>query len=80
MVSEATNWVYRQFASAIRAALIASFRLTNRASQSHEQAIQKHTMLLEAIRDPAAAGKAMETLIDIARAEITEALKNSKKG
>jgi DNA-binding FadR family transcriptional regulator len=79
IINASGNWVYRQFASAIRAALLASFRLTNRASQSHEQAIQKHQDVLEAIRvrDPVAARKAMETLIGVARAEITDALKKN---
>ncbi|KQV70116.1 FadR/GntR family transcriptional regulator [Rhizobium sp. Root1220] len=77
IIDASGNWVYRQFASAIRAALLASFRLTNRASQSHQQAIQKHQDVLEAIRmrDPVAARTAMETLIGVARAEITDALK-----
>ncbi|ASR09984.1 GntR family transcriptional regulator (plasmid) [Rhizobium leguminosarum bv. viciae] len=79
IINASGNWVYRQFASAIRAALLASFRLTNRASQSHGQAIQKHGDVLEAIRirDPAAARKAMETLIDVARADISDALKKN---
>lgn len=82
IINASGNWVYLQFASAIRAALLASFRLTNRASQSHEQAIQKHRDVLEAIRvrDSAGARKAMEILIGVARAEITEALKMSKTG
>lgn len=71
------NWVYRHFATAIRAALLASFRLTNRASQSHEQAIRKHQDVLDAIRlrNPDAAQRAMEKLIGVARIEITDALK-----
>lgn len=82
IINASGNWVYRQFASAIRAALLASFRLTNRASQSHEQAIQKHQDVLEAIRvrDPVGARKAMEILIGVARAEITDALKKNKIG
>jgi len=77
IINASGNWVYRQFASAIRAALLASFRLTNRASQSQEQAIQKHHDVLEAIRlrDPVAARRAMEILIGVARAEITDALR-----
>ena len=77
IINASGNWVYRQFASAIRAALLASFRLTNRASQSHEQAIQKHQDVLEAIRmrKPHDARRAMEVLIGVARAEITDALK-----
>lgn len=79
IINASGNWVYRHFGSAIRAALLASFRLTNRASQSHEQAIQKHQDVLEAIRmrNPEAARQAMEKLIGVARAEITDALKLS---
>ncbi len=78
IINASGNWVYRQFATAIRAALLASFRLTNRASQSHEQAILKHQEVLEAIRmrQPDEARHAMEKLIDVARSEIAEALRN----
>lgn len=77
IINASGNWVYRQFATAIRAALLASFRLTNRASQSHEHAIMKHQDVLEAIRmrQPEAARQAMEQLIGIARSEITDALR-----
>lgn len=78
IINASGNWVYRQFATAIRAALLASFRLTNRASQSHEQAILKHQEVLEAIRmrQPDVARNAMEKLIGVARSEIAEALRN----
>ncbi|WP_411036592.1 FadR/GntR family transcriptional regulator [Shinella sp. BYT-45] len=80
IINASGNWVYRQFATAIRAALLASFRLTNRASQSHEQAILKHQDVLEAIRmrRPDAARHAMEQLIGVARSEITDALRKSR--
>ncbi|MBN8954519.1 MULTISPECIES: FadR/GntR family transcriptional regulator [unclassified Rhizobium] len=80
IIDASGNWVYRQFATAIRAALLASFRLTNRASQSHEQAITKHHDVLEAIRmrRPEDAKFAMEQLIGVARSEINEALRRSK--
>ncbi|WP_318246602.1 hypothetical protein J4T87_0028565 (plasmid) [Rhizobium sp. T1473] len=54
-------------ATAIRAALLARVRLTNRASQSHEQAILKHQDVPEAIRmrRPDAAGPAIEQLIGV---------------
>jgi DNA-binding FadR family transcriptional regulator len=80
IINASGNWVYRQFASAIRAALLASFRLTNRASQSHEQALEKHHAVLDAIRmrEPQVARAAMETLIGVARAEITDALRLDK--
>lgn len=79
IIDASGNWVYRQFGSAIRAALLASFRLTNRASQSHEQAILKHYEVLEAIRmrRPEAARYAMEQLIGVARSEITDALRKA---
>jgi len=82
IINASGNWVYRQFASAIRAALLASFRLTNRASQSHEQAILKHQDVLEAIRmrRPEAARHAMEQLIGVARTEMTDALRRARKG
>ncbi|MBB3386172.1 MULTISPECIES: FadR/GntR family transcriptional regulator [unclassified Rhizobium] len=78
IINASGNWVYRQFGSAIRAALLASFRLTNRASQSHEQALEKHHAVLDAIRlrNPEAARAAMEALIGVARIEITDALKH----
>ena len=81
IINASGNWVYRQFATAIRAALLASFRLTNRASQSHEQAILKHQDVLEAIRmrRPDAARYAMEQLIGVARSEITDALRKARK-
>jgi DNA-binding FadR family transcriptional regulator len=74
------NWVYLQFATAIRAALLASFRLTNRASQSHEQAIVMHQEVLEAIRmrRPDDARSAMERLIGVARDEISDALRKAR--
>lgn len=81
IINASGNWVYRQFASAIRAALLASFRLTNRASQSHEQAILTHQDVLEAIRmrRPEAARHAMEHLIGVARSEMTDALRRARK-
>ncbi len=77
IINASGNWVYRQFASAIQAALLASFRLTNRASQSHDQAIASHRNVLDAIRmrQPEAARHAMEYLIDAARSEMTEAIR-----
>ena len=76
IINASGNWVYRQFATAIRAALLASFRLTNRVSQSHDYAIAMHRDVLEAIRmrQPDAARDAMIQLIGIARRDITKAL------
>ncbi len=67
-------------ATAIRAALLARVRLTNRASQSHEQAILKHQDVPEAIRmrRPDAAGPAIEQLIGVVRSAITDALRKSR--
>ena len=81
IINASGNWVYYQFATAIRAALLASFRLTNRASQSHEHAIILHQDVLEAIRmrRPDAARSAMERLIGTARSEISDALDKTKK-
>jgi DNA-binding FadR family transcriptional regulator len=80
IINASGNWVYRQFATAIRAALLASFRLTNRASQSHEHAIAMHQAVLEAIRmrQPDAARHAMEQLIGVARNEIVDALRQAR--
>lgn len=76
------NWVYRQFVMAIHAALLASFRLTNRASPSHENAIEMHHAVLDAIRlrRADAAREAMRHLIVSARAEIGQALGETAGG
>lgn len=81
IIDASGNWVFRQFAAAIGAALLASFRITNRASQSHERALDVHRNVLEAIRmrDPMAARAAMEVLVNGARAEIPEALQRSRE-
>jgi DNA-binding FadR family transcriptional regulator len=70
------NWVYRQFIVAIRAALLASFKITNRASQSHDDAIQLHRRVYEAIagRKPEDARIAMRQLIDRAREDMSRAM------
>ena len=80
IINASGNWVYRQFVSAIRAALLSSFRMTNRASQSHEDAIRMHRDVWEAIdmRQPSAARFAMEQLIGLARSEIADALRRSR--
>jgi|AraplaMF_Cvi_mMF_1032049.scaffolds.fasta_scaffold00085_57 DNA-binding FadR family transcriptional regulator len=82
IINASGNWVFRQFATAIRAALLASFRLTNRASQSHDYAIARHQDVLDAIRmrRPDAARFAMEQLIGTARMELSDALRVSKPG
>ena len=80
IINASGNWVFRQFATAIGAALLASFRLTNRASQSHEYAIARHQDVLDAIRmrRPDAARFAMEQLIGTARMELSDALRAAK--
>jgi len=82
IINASGNWVFRQFATAIRAALLASFRLTNRASQSHDYAIARHQDVLDAIRmrRPDAARFAMEQLIGTARMELSDALRVGKPG
>ncbi|MFQ6776190.1 FadR/GntR family transcriptional regulator [Cereibacter sphaeroides] len=66
------NWVFAQFGIAIRAALLASFRKTNRASQSFHEAIGMHEKVLEAIRmrQPETARTAMQTLLRHARRDM----------
>ncbi|RVT85937.1 FadR family transcriptional regulator [Rhodobacteraceae bacterium CCMM004] len=70
------NWVFAQFGIAIRAALLTSFRKTNRASQSFDEAIAMHRAVMEAIRmrrpDDAEAG--MRALIALARHDLEAAL------
>lgn len=69
IIDASGNWVFAQFGIAIRAALLASFRETNRASQSFEEALEMHRQVLEAIRmrRPDDAREAMEALIAHAR-------------
>nr|WP_292763736.1 FCD domain-containing protein [Mesorhizobium sp.] len=76
IIEASDNWVYRQFIVAIRAALLASFQITNRASQSHEEAIDLHRDVYDAIRSrrPEEAGTAMRRLIDRAREDMSRAL------
>ncbi|MET3599720.1 FadR/GntR family transcriptional regulator [Martelella mangrovi] len=69
------NWVFVQFGVAIRGALLASFRLTNRASHSFDDAIALHRQLLEAIRlrQPDEAEAVMRELIARAREDMEQA-------
>lgn len=69
IIEASGNWVFAQFGIAIRAALLTSFRKTNRASQSFEDAIEMHARVLEAIRmrQPDAARQAMLALLEHAR-------------
>lgn len=77
IIEASENWVFRQFIVAIRAALMASFRMTNRASQSHESAIAMHRAVLDAIqrRAPEEARQAMVALIGLARADMDRTVK-----
>jgi DNA-binding FadR family transcriptional regulator len=72
IIEASGNWIYRHFASAIRAALLASFRLTNRHTPSHEHMIAVHKAVLDAIRlrKPAKARSAMQALTTMARTEL----------
>lgn len=72
IIEASENWVFRQFIVAIRAALMASFRMTNRASQSHDSAIAMHRAVLDAIqrRNPDEARQAMVALIGLARTDM----------
>jgi DNA-binding FadR family transcriptional regulator len=76
IIEACDNWVYRQFIVAIRAALMASFVMTNRASQSHQDAIDHHRKVYDAIqrRDPEGARKAMRDLIGLAREDMVRAI------
>lgn len=69
IIEASGNWVFAQFGIAIRAALLASFRKTNRASQSFEEALAMHGRVLEAIRmrKPEEARAAMQALLGHAR-------------
>lgn len=76
IIEASDNWVLRQFIVAIRAALMTSFRMTNRASQSHEQAIAMHRKVHDAIqrRSPVEARAAMQELIGLARLDMDRTL------
>ena len=69
IIEASGNWVFAQFGIAIRAALLASFRKTNRASPSFEDALAMHEHVLEAIRmrQPEEARRAMQALLGHAR-------------
>ena len=77
IIEASGNWIYRQFASAIRAALLVTFRLTHRHTTSHGDVVAMHRDVLEAIRlrKPDAAAAAMRVLIGLARQELATVLK-----
>ena len=76
IIEASDNWVLRQFIVAIRAALMTSFRMTNRASQSHAQAIEMHRKVHDAIQRRSArdARTAMQELIGLARLDMDRTL------
>jgi DNA-binding FadR family transcriptional regulator len=73
------NWVLRQFAGAIRAALLASIRLSRARSPSPtlDRSIDMHDQVLSAIRtgDAVRSRTAMAWLLTAARVEVEAALK-----
>lgn len=79
IIEASGNWVFRQFIVAIRAALMASFRMTNRYSQSHNEAIDMHRAVYDAIqhRQPEEARAAMRKLIGLAREDMSRTLSQS---
>ena len=50
IIDASGNWIYRHFGSAIRAALLVTFRLTHRHTTSHGDVVGMHRDVLEAIR------------------------------
>lgn len=80
IVEASGNAIFRQFGSAIRAALLASFRLTNRITPSHQEAIQLHFAVLDAIRFRRAtdAREAMIRLIARAKTDLQDVSPGSR--
>ena len=76
IIEASGNWIYRHFASAIRAALLVTFRLTHRHTTSHGDVVAMHRDVLEAIRlrQPKEAATAMHILIKLARKELAVVL------
>ena len=76
IIDASGNWIYRHFASAIRAALLVTFRLTHRHTVSHGEVVAMHREVLEAIRlrKPDEAAAAMRVLIRLARKELAVVL------
>jgi DNA-binding FadR family transcriptional regulator len=76
IIDASGNWIYRHFASAIRAALLVTFRLTHRHTTSHVDVVAMHRDVFEAIRlrKPQDAAAAMRALIRLARKELAVVL------
>jgi DNA-binding FadR family transcriptional regulator len=74
IIEASGNPIYRQFGSAIRAGLLASFRFTNRITPSHAEALVLHGAVLDAIRlrQPEQARQAMLRLISLARSDLLD--------
>ena len=79
IIEASGNWIYRHFASVIRAALLVTFRLTHRHTTSHGDVVAMHRDVLEAIRlrKPEEAAAAMEVLIKLARKELAVVLEHA---
>lgn len=79
IIDASGNWIYRHFGSAIRAALLVTFRLTHRHTTSHGDAVAMHRDVLEAIRlrKPEEASAAMDVLIKLARKELAVVLEHA---
>jgi DNA-binding FadR family transcriptional regulator len=79
IIEASGNWIYRHFASAIRAALLVTFRLTHRHTTSHGDVVAMHRDVLEAIRlrKPEEASAAMDVLIKLARKELAVVLEHA---
>lgn len=79
IIEASGNWIYRHFASVIRAALLVTFRLTYRHTTSHGDVVAMHRDVLEAIRlrKPEKASAAMDVLIKLARKELAVVLEHA---
>jgi DNA-binding FadR family transcriptional regulator len=79
IIEASGNWIYRHFASVIRAALLVTFRLTHRHTTSHGDVVAMHRDVLEAIRlrKPEEASAAMDVLVKLARKELAVVLEHS---
>jgi DNA-binding FadR family transcriptional regulator len=79
IIEASGNWIYRHFASVIRAALLVTFRLTHRQTTSHGDVVAMHRDVLEAIRlrKPEEASAAMDVLIKLARKELAVVLEHA---
>jgi DNA-binding FadR family transcriptional regulator len=79
IIEASGNWIYRHFASVIRAALLVTFRLTHRHTTSHGDVVAMHRDVLEAIRlrKPEKASAAMDVLIKLARKELAVVLEHA---